>query len=180
MLAFASTGLDRPARNRTICPQNRRKGVSRSSARGPCCHFHVVSPQKTAVRPFSTGCTASTGMSPAAGLTARTEAPGFGPATLVHPSRSGNPLSLAGRFLRGKYWAMLAKIGCPAPSGVSCGRKGSLICPISLPPNCIGRISPSGVPAYPPGPRLYFPPIITRPGAALGPAGRSTVAEGCG
>ena len=112
-LANARASRLRPASQRTICPQKRRKGESWFSARGPCCHCRVVSPEKTAVRPRSKRLHGQHGhWRPPAGRVASTVAPGrarLDPRATVQRRQPG-------RFLRrpcrvGKKPSMLAKIG---------------------------------------------------------------------
>ena len=137
MDAAALTSSARPASQRTICPQNRKNGESWSIARGPCCQLRVVSPQKTAVRPRSSGWTANTGIEfrLAPECVASTVAPGRGPSTRVQPSSVGKPGRLRLACLRGEEAADVGEDRMANALGRQhAARKASVTWPMSVPP----------------------------------------------
>ena len=72
----------------------------------------MVSPTKTAVRPRSSGCTASTGIGPdSAGYVASTVAPGRARSTRVQPSSGGQPEDFRRALRRGKEAGDVRKDG---------------------------------------------------------------------
>ena len=149
-LALFSTALARPASQRTIWPQNCRKGDSWSMARGPCCHLRVVSPVKTAVRPLPTGCTASTGMSPASvECGGQDRGAGPRPADLRAAVQARQPVDLGRAGFGGEEADDVGEDRVHGSFGRERGQEGigHLADVRGLPSDRTGRILPMGVPS---------------------------------